>query len=261
MFYEWRGKMVWIGQTSSGISRTKLRQQQKIDTILYSILDPGAKEHIAAARAEGFSTGVYSDPHWFDMAKDGFALKYRQKIDELVAAVGLKSGDHLQTDAELVSLAYLHNLFIGSPGNRGLFASSNSEKPIGTQADKKPSYTNMPFQNHTVVDFTAIAQVGAHWFYQLYYGAMEPADGNGIVLEILRDMAAWAGKNWAEYTHPFYDAAHAPSDARDGAFFTAERFPTIFTAKQLKSVRKKAAAASLTKDQLREHYREIGTSL
>ena len=247
--------MVWIGRTDNGISRQKLRERFKIDTILYSLLDPGAPVHIKAARDEGVQTGGYYDPSWFGTPR---ALDMRKKVDELVIKCGLKAGDHLQTDAELVPIEYLQRLIEGSAGNRGLFGSNNAAQPQGTQADKKPSYTNMPFQNHTVVDFSVLAKYGIHWFYQLYYGAMDPADGNAVCLEILRDFRAWAGVNWAEFVHPFYDGARYMPDQRDGAWFTAERLPNIFAA----AVRDLAEHEfkAYGRQELRDYYTELAKS-
>jgi len=262
MFYDWHGRMAWIGRTDSGVSRQRLRERFKIDTFLYSLLDPGAKVHIAACRAEGSQTGGYIDPHWFGLSDDGEALQFRQKTDELVAAVGMKANDHLQIDCELVSPEFLRRTVEGSTGNRGLFGSKNTQKPTGTQADKRGSYTNMPFQNHTVVDFPVIARYGLHWFPQLYYGDMSPADASAVILEILRDMRAWAGANYAEQVHPFHDGLKYTTDQRDAAWFTAERLPGIFgfAAEQPVFAATLDLQKSLTRTTLREYYKDLANS-
>jgi hypothetical protein len=258
MDYDWRGRMVWYARTDSGVSRSVLRTRFKIDTLLYSLLDPGAKVHIAAARSEGFQVGAYADPHWFGLEGDGHSLEFRQKCDALIANVGLQPGDHFQIDPEGCSPTWLYNTIVGAPGNRGLFASNRTQSPTGTQEDKKGSYTNMPFQNHTVVNFPAVVQGRCHWFYQKYYGDMSPADGDAICLEILRDMRAWAGQNWAEKTHAFYDGVKYTSDQRDGAYFTAERLPNVFTMMAqlhpLEEIREDHA--ELTKEDLRAYYKK-----
>lgn len=256
MFYDWRGKMVWIGRTDSGISRQKLRERFKIDTFLYSMLDPGAKEHMAACRSEGSQTGGYIDPTWFGLGDDGEALAFRKKTDELVVTCGMKANDHLQIDCEIVSLEHLRRTVEGAPGNRGLFGSNNTLNPVGTQADKKPSYTNMPFQNHTVVALDVIVKYGLHWFPQLYYGNMARADAAAVILEILRDMRAWAGVNYAELVHPFHDGMAWTSDQRDAAWFTAERLPNIFTLMGITT----ETFVPMDKKELRAYYKDLANS-
>jgi hypothetical protein len=123
----------------------------------------------------------------------------------------------------------------------------------------------MPFQNHTVVDFQALYDAGAHWYAQLYYGDMAPADESAVLLEIIRDFRAWAldgnGEqdpglpvNAAELVHPFYDGLKIAADQRDGSYFTAERIPGVFT---VSSLRHPSIAEVFTKTSLRAHYREL----
>jgi hypothetical protein len=262
MDYDWRGRGCWIGRTDSGIPRSVLRDRYRMDTLLYSTLDPGAKVHIAAARNEGFQVGVYADPHWYDLAGDGHALDFRKKVDAAVSACGVQADEHVMIDPENCSMSWLWNAVVGAPGNRGLFASSNNEKPMGTQEDKRGHYTNAPFQNHTVVNMPAIVRGRLHWDYQLYYGGMEPADGNGVVLEILRDFRSWAGQNWSEKTHPFYDGARYVDDQRDGWWFTAERLSGVFatSAKLVAAEELKHGLAEWGKIELRDHYRKLAES-
>jgi hypothetical protein len=246
--HDWNAKAVWVAQTNSGYDRQKL-YQKGITTIYYSPLDPGAAAHIAAVRNEGRMPGLYTDPHWYGLAPDGNTVKYRQQIDADVARL-LHAGEPLMIDLEFVSMSYTTKLFLGSPSGRGLCSSiPYTPNPTPTQPNRPISYTNMPFQNGTVVPIPDLIKAGVHWYPQLYYGSMAPADAAAVCLELPR----WNFP--AVKTHPFYDGALIASDQRDGAYFTAERLPGMFGLSAFaKGVRK------WTKDDLRDHWTSVASS-
>jgi hypothetical protein len=253
-------RVTWIGRTDSGVVRQRLYDRD-IGTLLLSPLDPGRKAWDAAIRKEGAHTGRYIDPHWYGLAADGKALAFRQVCD--AACTELVAGEMLMLDLEFVSPEYLRRLLFGSTGNRGLVGSNNPQQPTGTQAGRPLAYTNMPFQNHTVVDFVAIWNAGLHWYPQLYYGDMSPADVGAVLLEIERDMRAWVvGEegwpvNFSERLHPFYDGKLYATDQRDGAWFTAERIPGVFSPTAWMGRLLQARRAPVTGDSLRAYYTKL----
>jgi hypothetical protein len=215
-------RATWILSTGNGVVRKRL-YERGINFIGYDPHDPGAAEHMNAVRKEGRTPFFFSDPRWYGLHADGSALKYRQQLDSDCARL-LKAGEPLMVDLEQVSMEYVRRLLNGSAGNRGLVGSNNPSNSTGTQADKQLWYSNEPFQDGTVVPIPELVAAGAHWFPQLYYGPMTPADSAAVVLEIAR----WGFP--ADRIHPFYDGMLIASDQRDGAYFTAERIPGVFTA-------------------------------
>lgn len=256
MSFDWRSRLTWIGRTDSGVVRQRL-YDRGISGLGYSPLDPGAKVHMDAVRSEGKQPFLYSDPHWYGLAGDGSALKYRQQLDADCARL-LKPGEMLMVDLEQVSAEYVKRLLNGALGNRGLVGSNNPSSPTGTQAGRPLAYTNEPFKDGTVVPLADIAIAGLHFFPQLYYGDMSPADTGAVVLDLARwiesDISATPkGELPAAIVHPFYDGARIATDQRDGAYFTAERIPGVFSA--LGSMQFFAAhAGGFTKKNLRAHY-------
>ena len=57
--------------------------------------------------------------------------------------------------------------------------------------------------------WTFSSGTGLHWYPQMYYGDMSPADPAAVMLEVTRIYPP-------EMVHPFYDGACVPADARDG---------------------------------------------
>jgi hypothetical protein len=217
-----------------------------IGTLLLSPLDPGRKPWLTAIHQERAATGYYIDPHWYGLAADGQALKFRQKCDEV--CLELQSSDMLMLDLELVSPEYVKRLLEGAPGNRGLLESNNPQFNRGTQVDKQITYTNMPFQNGTVVPIPLLADLAVPWWPQLYYGDMSPADTAAVCLEIAR----WGFP--ASEIHPFYDGKLIATDQRDGGWFTAERIPGVFSATASPMFSIRDTSWRFSKASLRAHY-------
>jgi hypothetical protein len=242
--------LTWIGRTDSGVVRQRLYDRD-IGTLLLSPLDPGRKPWLTAIRKEGASTGFYIDPHWFGLAADGKALAFRTLCDNF--CIELLPGEMLMLDLELVSKDYVTRLIAGSPGNRGLLGSGRAGMP-GTQADKLVTYTNMPFQNGTVVPSGLLEAYGVGWWPQLYYGDMSPADTAAVCLEIAR----W---NYpASEIHPFYDGKLIASDQRDGGWFTAERIPGVFSPTSWMAALLRKDFAPVSKESLRTYYTALAAA-
>lgn len=248
--FDWRSRLCWIGRTDSGVVRQRL-YDRNILGIGLSVLDPGAPKWAAAIRNELGFPFWYSDPHWFGLAGDGSALKYRQQIDADMQRLAHPT-DMLMLDLEQVSAEYVKRLLNGAPGNRGLVGSNNPQQPVGTQQGRPIAYTNEPWKDPSVVPYTDVALAGLHWYAQLYDGAMTAADGAGVTLEILRWMQAEGVGDYANNLHAFYDGARIVPDQRDGAYFTAERIPGVFTA--ARTMEASAFRVQLTKDSLRDYY-------
>jgi hypothetical protein len=241
-------RAVWIGRTDSGVVRARL-YDHAINYLGYSPLDPGAKVHMDAVRTEKRIPFLYSDPHWYGLAGDGSALKYREKLDADCARL-LQPGEPLMVDLEQVSMEYVRRLVNGAPGNRGLIGSNNPSFLAGTQAGRPLWYTNEPFKDGTVVPIDVLRLVpGLRWFPQLYYGNMDPADAAAVVLEV----AQWGFP--ATQVLPFYDGTRIASDQRDGCYFVAERIPGVFSATPTLAFA--ALRGEITKDSLRVHYSHL----
>jgi len=257
MAFDHMRKGTWVASTSSGYRRDRL-YARGIDTVYFSPLDPGAPVHIAAVRAEGRIPGIYSDPHWYGLHTDGNALRYRQQLDADIVRL-LRPGEPFFPDLELTSLDYQYRLFCGSPGNRGLCRSQNPNAPTGTQQGRPVRFTDMPFQNHTVVNLQVFAEVPElQWAPQLYYGDMSPASEAAVIQEVQRELDFYAPRPLnanANRVHPFYDAARYTTDQRDGDYFTAERFPGMFGALTRRTA---ARAWIMDKQQLRNYYTRVG---
>lgn len=246
-------RLTWIGRTDSGVVRQRLYDRD-IKTLLLSPLDPGRKAWDVAIRKEGGQTGRFIDPHWYGLAGDGNALAFRKVCD--AACAELQSSEMLMVDLEMVSKEYVRRLFEGAAGNRGLVDSSNPAYSDGTQSMRPIGYTNMPFQDGTVVPVDVLVNSVVTWWPQFYYGDMSLADPAAVVLEIAR----WGFA--ASAIRPFYDGKLISPDQRDGGYFTAERIPGVWSAARASASFMLDRGAPRpdpfwTKDDLRAHYSQL----
>jgi hypothetical protein len=241
-------RLTWIGRTDSGVVRQRLYDRD-IGSLGLNPLDPGADVWAKAIRKEGAVPHWWSDPHHYGLAKDGSALAYRKQLDADLSRLALP-GEMVMPDLELLSKEYVKRLFFGALGNRGLYGSNNDLTTMdGTQFGRQLGYTNMPFQDSSVVPIDVLVAARVKWFPQGYYGDMSPADMASIVLEIIR----WEFP--AVDVHPFYDGKLIASDQRDGGWFTAERIPGVFVAgPQIRSLMGLKQPEHFTKDSLRAYY-------
>jgi hypothetical protein len=243
-------RSTWIGRTDSGIVRQRL-YDRGITGLGLSLLDPGASTWAKAIRNEPGCPFFYYDPHWDNLAGDGSALKARQRIDALLLAVGAKPAEPLMLDLEQCSKDYVTRLLLGSTSGRGLTSGAlYKANPTASQPGRPIGYTNEPFKDGTVVPVDVLEGAGCHWFPQLYYGDMSPADGAAVALEVAR----WGFP--ADRVHPFYDGARVASDQRDGCYFVAERIPGVFVT-SFGTVAEMEARRTYTKASLRAHYTQL----
>jgi hypothetical protein len=197
---DWTKLGAWVYENNP-VDLAKIAKY-KIGTVYVDPRSGNAATVTAQLRAAGVTPGIYFDPHW-----DGGNMTPQQHagvISNYVQHTGLiEPGEPVMLDMEALSIPWVANFL---------------EEYRDHLPERPTAYTNAPFQNQTVVPVNALKTYGLHWYPQTYYGDMSPADTAAVMLEVARIYPP-------DMVHPFYDGAHLPADARDGAVFTLERLP------------------------------------
>ena len=195
----WDGRSAWVYRDSPPDYAKALRY--RIDTVYIDPRTWNAPTVCADIRAHALTAGFYYVPGW----TPGPTPQEHAKIVSDYVQVNklLKPGEPVMLDLEQLSIPWVEAFL----------------KKLRAYLPSRPlAYTNAPFQNETVVPVAALEAADAHWFPQLYYGQMQPADAAAVMAEVCRiyDPAK---------VHPFHDGAMLPVDSRDCCVFTLERLP------------------------------------
>jgi hypothetical protein len=200
---DWTALAAWI-YLDSTVDWAKV-DRYKISTVYIDPRSGNASEVRDDIRAHGKQCGAYTVAAWKpDLGGAAFSVWTSQRLQALLPRQAGSEAAPYMADLEAVSQQY----------QRDFLTDYRRRQPA-----RPSSYTNEPWKDGTVVPIPELVKSGFHWYPQLYYGGMSPADGAGVVLEVCR----WGFP--ADRVHPFYDGARLPLDRRDGCVFTLERLP------------------------------------
>jgi hypothetical protein len=196
---DWNALGAWLYEDS--VPNFAKLGAHKIKVVYIDPRSGNAAATCSSLRANGFTPGIYYVPQWFPGPTP---QEHAKKVSDYVQVQKLvQTGEPVMLDLEALSTIWV----------TAFLKSYRQHLPT-----RPTAYTNAPFQNETVVPVDVLQQYGLHWYPQMYYGDMSPADPAAVMLEVTRIYPP-------EMVHPFYDGACIPADARDGCVFTCERIP------------------------------------
>jgi hypothetical protein len=199
---DWGKLGAWIYQ--DGVPDYAKLARHNIGSLYVDPRSANAAQVLADATAHGYQAGLYIVAAWAPGMSGAHFAKYASDHLQRLTPWRYPEAPPCMLDLEGVSKDW----------------TAECVTSYRTYQPRRPtSYTNEPWKDGTVVPTDVLKAAGLHWFVQLYYGSMAPADSAAAVLEVCR----W-GYN-PTMVHPFYDGQRLPADARDGCVFTLERLP------------------------------------